>query len=178
MKTFLAECKKSAVSLWTKVIKKVSHFQAVKSPSTLVCYILKSPVHSANLKVKLNVRFCLVIGWKSVSTYIFSLWLWCVAEYSLSLCLLTQSLMEEKSYLKGWQRVRQLPHLFFKMVLFSACLSLFFSMGKVNTAAPCPRHSVSRHCPHCLFSFWMCCALLSAAVDSSPAETVKGWGES
>lgn len=58
---------------------------------------------------------------------------------SLSLCLLTQSLMEEKSYLKGWQRVRQLPHLFLKMVLFSACLS-FFSIGNVSTAAPCPRH--------------------------------------
>lgn len=120
-------------------MKNISHLQAVKFPSTLACYKCESPVHNANLKVKLIMRFCLAVGWKSVSMYIFSLWLWRVAEYSLSLCLLTQSLMEEKSYLKGWQRVRQLPDLFLKMVLFSACLSFSFSMGNVSTPAPCPR---------------------------------------
>jgi len=48
--------------------------------------------------------------------------------------------MEEKSYLKGWQRMRQLPDLFLKVVLFSARLSLCFFIGNVRSAAPCPCH--------------------------------------
>lgn len=54
-------------------MKLVAHFQAVKFPSTQECYKCKSPVHNANLNIKLTVRFCLAVGWKSVSMYIFSL---------------------------------------------------------------------------------------------------------
>lgn len=93
-----------------------------------------------------------------VYVHIFTLTVMCCEVFSFSLSATTKGDGGEVISL-GWQRVRQLPDHFLKMVLFSACLSLFFSAGNVSTAAPCPAHSLSRHCPPSASSLFDCAVL-------------------
>lgn len=109
----------------------------------------------------------------------------CCEILVFSFSLLTQSLMEEKSSLKGWQRVRHLPDLFSRLFYFQhagiSCSPWEMSaLQHLDHATLLSRtFCIQWLLSLCLFCFWLCCALLSAAaLFCSAAETLTALGES